>query len=133
VELRAPEQVVAALREAQRLIPATTLVVHTRFWAIALGRDAGRFAGALRGAVEAAATRYRLGDRYDAADLAATSALPRHAGGAGVVEAVASALPDAVGVAAFDLDTPTPTTIGLGDTFVGGFLAELARQRSSVG
>ena len=133
VDLLAPGQVVAALREARRLIPARTLVVHTRFWAIALGCDATRLHAALRSAVEAAATRYRLGDRYDAADLSVTAALARHAGGAAVVEALVSAVPHATGVAAFDLDTPSPTTIGLGDTFVGGFLAELALERSAIG
>ena len=77
------------------------------------------------------ATRYRLGDGHTAADFDATARLPRHAGGARVVEFVEDALP-AAGVSAHDLDVELPTTIGLGDTFVGGFLAAIARQRENA-
>ncbi len=69
------------------------------------------------------ATRYRLGDVFDASDLDDTGRLPRHPDGARVVAAVEGSRPDAVGVAAVVVDTPTPTTIGLGDSFVGGFLS----------
>lgn len=126
VDLLAPDDVVAALRDAHRLIPARCLVLHTRYWAICVGPEAGRHRAALDSAVRMAATRYRLGDASTASDFHATAALRRHRGGAQVVAAVERALPDAAGVAAFDLDTPTPTTIGLGDTFVGGFLAAYA-------
>ena len=127
VDLLDPAQVAEALAEIRRLIPVPALVVHTRYWALAVGPDAHRHRGALESAVRVAATRYRLGDGFRAADADETAAMDRHAGGASLVHAIEDAIPDAVGVAAFSLDVARPTTIGLGDTFVGGFLAAHAR------
>jgi len=81
--------------------------------------------------VRVAATRYRIGDRLTERDVEETSDLPRHGGGQALVAAVEDALPDAVGVAAFSLDVASPTTVGLGDTFVGGFLAGAVRSRET--
>ena len=127
VDLLDPAQVAEALAEIRRLIPVPALVVHTRYWALAVGPDAHRHRAALESAVRVAATRYRLGDGFRAADADETAAMDRHAGGASLVHAIEDAIPDAVGVAAFSLDVARPTTIGLGDTFVGGFLAAHAR------
>lgn len=126
VDLLDAAAVADALRDAHRLIPTPALVVHTRYWAIAVGPDAARHRAALDSAVLLAATRYRVGDALRSDDLAVTAREARHAEGAAVVAAVEDALPYAVGVAAFDLDVPHPTTIGLGDTFVGGFLLPTA-------
>ncbi|WP_223626510.1 ADP-dependent glucokinase/phosphofructokinase [Microbacterium sp. EST19A] len=127
VDLLDPAHVISALDEIHRLIPVPALVVHTRYWALAVGPDAARHRAALESAVRVAATRYRLGDGFSAADAAETSAMDRHEGGAELVRAVEDSIPDATGVAAFSLDVPSPTTIGLGDTFVGGFLAAHAQ------
>lgn len=122
VDLLDPVDVAAALEAAHRIIPAPALVVHTKYWAIAVGPDSSRHGDALESAVRMAATRYRLGDGHTAADFAVTAQLPRHPGGADVVAQLDLGLP-AAGVAAYLADTDNPTTIGLGDTFVGGFLA----------
>ena len=127
VALLDPADVVRALAEIRALIPVPALVVHTRHWAIAVGPVASRHRAALDSAVRVAATRYRLGDGFTAAQADETAGLPRHDGGAALVSAVERALPDAVGVPGFLLDVARPTTIGLGDTFVGGFLAAHAR------
>ncbi|MCI1017479.1 hypothetical protein HWD99_02460 [Microbacterium sp. C5A9] len=132
VNLLDTADVIRALREVHMIIPARALVVHTRYWAIAAGPDAGRHRSALDSAVRVAATRYRVGDGLTAADVDDTAAMPRHGGGEALVVAVEAALPDAVGVAAFSLDVANPTTVGLGDTFVGGFLAGVVRSKESV-
>lgn len=122
VDLLDPADVTRALDAAHLVIPAPALVVHTGSWAIAVGPEAARHRSALESAVRMAATRYRLGDGHTAADFAATARFPRHREGADVVAHVERELP-AAGVAAYVVATDTPTTIGLGDTFVGGFLA----------
>lgn len=127
VDLLDASDVIRALSEAHTIIPAHTLVVHTRYWAIATGPGAGRYGHALDSAVRVAATRYRIGDGLRASDVDDTSAMPRHRRGRDVVAAVERTLSGAVGVAAFSLDVRTPTTVGLGDTFVGGFLAGVVR------
>lgn len=123
VDLLDADDVARALAEVRRIVPAATLVVHTRYWAIAVGEAAHRHRSALASAVVVAATRYRAGDALTARDVEETRGMPQHGGGEAVVASVEQRLAGAVGVAAFDLDVATPTTIGLGDTFVGGFLA----------
>lgn len=130
VNLLDPADVVRALADVRAVIPAAALVVHTRYWAIAVGPDALRHRTALESAVRVAATRYRVGDRLAASDIVETASLPRHTGGEAVVAAVEAAVGGATGIAAFSLDVETPTTIGLGDTFVGGFLAGATRPES---
>lgn len=125
VDLLDPVDVVAALRECHALIPARALVVHTSLWAAAIGPEGSRHRRSLESAVQMAATRYRLGDGHTAADFAATAALPRHHRGAVVADHIESSIPGSVAVPAFDLRPDSPTTIGLGDSFVGGFLAGL--------
>lgn len=123
VALLDPVDVVRALDEIRALIPVPTLVLHTRHWALAVGSDAARHRRALESAVRVAATRYRLGDGFTAEQAEETSGMPRHEGGVRLVAAVEAAVSDAVGVPGFFLDVARPTTIGLGDTFVGGFLS----------
>ncbi|MGN7967575.1 ADP-dependent glucokinase/phosphofructokinase [Microbacterium sp. 22179] len=123
VDLLDPADVIAALTAIARLIPAPALVVHTRHWAIAVGSDAARHRAALESAVRVAATRYRLGDGFSSSDAEETAAMARSRRGTELVAAVERGIPGAVGVPAFALDIAEPTTIGLGDTFVGGFLA----------
>ncbi|GGV62090.1 ADP-dependent glucokinase/phosphofructokinase [Microbacterium maritypicum] len=131
VNLLDAADVARALDEAHLLIPAPALVVHTRYWSIAVGPAAHAHEASLESAVRVSATRFRLGDVFAPDDLDATARLPRHDGGARVVAGVRARHPDATGVAAVVVDTDTPTTIGLGDSFVGGFLAPLAPVRAA--
>ena len=131
VDLLDPPYVIAALKAVHAMIPAPALVVHTKYWAIAVGPEAHRYRSGLESAVRMSATRYRIGDGHTAADFAATAELPRHGGGEAVVAAVERGIPGSVGVAAHVLDVATPTTIGLGDTFVGGFFAPLASRQTT--
>ncbi|WP_067197730.1 ADP-dependent glucokinase/phosphofructokinase [Microbacterium sp. XT11] len=131
VDLLDPAEVVSALRDVRTVVPASVLVVHTRYWAIAVGTDAERHREALDSAVRVAATRYRLGDGFSAADVDLTASMPRHGGGVALVAEVERRDADAVGVAAYALDVETPTTVGLGDTFVGGFLAGAVRVKET--
>ncbi|MBT2473482.1 hypothetical protein J7E68_02550 [Microbacterium sp. ISL-103] len=132
VNLLDTADVVRALREVHMIIPARALVVHTRYWAIAVGPDAARHRAALDSAVRVAATRYRVGDALTAAEVDSTATMTRHGGGEALVVAVEDALADALGIAAFSLDVASPTTIGLGDTFVGGFLAGTVRAKEDA-
>lgn len=129
VDLLVPADVAAALLEVHRQIPVPALLVHTQYWAIMIGPEAERHHQALESAVRMAATRYRLGDAFLAADFDATRDLPRNPGGEAVVSEVTRAVKGAVGVPAFSVETSSPTTIGLGDCFVGGFLAVYAPAR----
>ena len=132
VDLLSAAEVAGALTDLRALIPAPTLVVHTRYWAAVLGDAAGRYAEPLNDGIVIASTRYCHGDdftdrhhqlmrsrrrRPQAVEFAA--ALERRMGGA------------ARCVPGFDLDVAEPTTIGLGDTFVGGVLAAVAQRKAA--
>ncbi|MCA0308546.1 MAG: hypothetical protein LCH87_14540 [Actinobacteria bacterium] len=101
-------------------------MVHTKYWSLAQGERASDFAAALAGGVDLASTRYCHGDDFTADDLAGIRGGPVHPGGlafaAGIVERLGGRVACVPGRL---LDEPSPTTIGLGDTFVGGFLATL--------
>lgn len=127
VDLRDPHDVARAVDDIHERIPVPTLVVHAASWAVAVGPEAHRYAEALESAVAVAATRYRVGDRLTAEEVTRTHTLPRADDGRSVVAGLISARADAIGVPGYLVDVADPTTIGLGDTFVGGFLAALPR------
>lgn len=126
IDLLDVEDVVTALAAFAPYAIAPTVVVHTKYWSLAQGERASDFAAALAGGVDLASTRYCHGDDFTADDLAGIRGGPVRPGGlafaAGIVERLGSRVACVPGRL---LDVPSPTTIGLGDTFVGGFLATL--------
>ncbi|UFU01816.1 ADP-dependent glucokinase/phosphofructokinase [Ruania suaedae] len=131
VDLHDAAAVEQALRSARRQIGARTLVVHTQHWAGALGPRAAELRPALHAGVVAAGTRYLIGDGATRANHERTATVPVQARAAVVAAALERA--GLTCVPALDLHTTTPTTIGLGDTFVGGLLAAYAAQRQTEG
>lgn len=119
-------EVIAALQELHALIPAPILIVHTQYWALAYGQDAGRYAQALLGGVVMAGARMRFGDEFTPEGYRDTEALPARAESEPFVSALLKEGGDSVCcVPSKRIDTRYPTTIGLGDAFVGGFLYKL--------
>lgn len=105
---------------------APTVVVHTKYWALAFGKQPRRYCDALAAAIDLAGVRYWRGDDFTVDDLASVAALPVRPDGQRFAEQVSAELAEAVCCVPTRLiETDTPTTIGLGDTFVGGFLAAL--------
>lgn len=129
VDLLDVDDVERALGELHGVIPARTLVVHTKYWSLARGERAGELREALQGGITMASTRYCYGDGFTVEDYEAVGRLAVHEGGVQMAK-VLEAGDSTVAVSAFVLDVPTPTTIGLGDTFVGGFIEALARHES---
>jgi hypothetical protein len=126
VDLLSAAEVAQALETLRAIIPGPTLVVHTRYWSAALGADASRYAEPLNAGIVVASTRYSHGDEYTNQEYELMRHRPRRP------EAVtfAAALEARMGrvvrcLPGFRLDVAEPTTIGLGDAFVGGFLAGL--------
>lgn len=126
-------EVVGAVRELRRQVPDPTLVVHTRYWTIVLTTPENR--AQLEAVVAAAdagnataAGRYAFGDNVTADDIARIAAGPRQAASAVCARDVEN-LFGTLGrcVPGFHVDVPHPTTIGLGDTFIGGLIGALAQ------
>ena len=126
VDLLDAEQVAGALTALHALIPVPTLVLHTKYWAAAFG--AGDFTAALDTGTVMAATRYSHGDDFTDEDVDRLRRQPRRPASVAFAAALRERMGDVVNcVPGFALDVANPTTVGLGDTFVGGFLTALAR------
>jgi ADP-dependent phosphofructokinase/glucokinase len=133
VDLLDAESVAGALRELRTAVPARTLVLHTAHWSLALGDRAETYRAGLWGGVAAAGARYVHGDGFTEADFLAVRDCPEHAAGAAIAHSLEALMPGLVCcVPGPALRADAPTTIGLGDTFVGGFLAALVRDRSTT-
>lgn len=130
--LENPKEVRKALEKLHRMIPAKMLLIHTAAWALLYGGDPQRWKNALRGGIVMAATRYRKGDDFDLEDYRMTERLPVQKKG----EAFSAEIERMPGEAicclpCIQVKTEHPVTIGLGDSFTGGFMA--AWQRDSSG
>jgi ADP-dependent phosphofructokinase/glucokinase len=125
VDLLSAEDVAEALTAVHALIPAPTLVLHTAYWALALG--SGEYEDALDTGIVMAAARYCHGDDFTDEDVERLRRRPRRPESVAFATALRSRMGETVHcVPGFALDVQNPTTVGLGDTFVGGFLAVLA-------
>jgi ADP-dependent phosphofructokinase/glucokinase len=134
IDLLDPEAIVAALAELHRRFPCPTLVVHTRYWALASGQRAAELEPALDAGIRAATARYLHGDGATAADVAAVARLVAPEQQRALAAAIRATGPgDVRCVPAYEVHTAHPTTIGLGDCFVGGLLAELVSSVHSEG
>ncbi|SDT19229.1 ADP-dependent glucokinase/phosphofructokinase [Microlunatus soli] len=134
VDLLSADHMLTALRQVRTIVPARTLVVHTAHWAAAVGERAADWRAALDAGVTHAGARYAYGD--DCTD----DQLDRVRRGLRQPQAVTFAEglerrwgPGLVCRPAARLDVEHPTTIGLGDTFVGGFLSAVVPVGADVG
>lgn len=125
VDLNDPLSVGAALTTVARKRRIKNLMVHTAQWVAAIGPQAEQLRPALTQGVLAGAARYYNGDAMTAGDLDLLHSVPANPDGATVATGLEQA--GMTAVAALDLYPPDPVTIGLGDSFVGGFLAGLHR------
>ena len=123
-----PHQMADALSEIRTIVHAPTVVIHTKYWSLAVGQDADSYVNALHGGVTMASTRYVHGDNFTEVDYEHIAHASPSAAGTTFAAAIEALLPGlARCVPAILLTTPDPTTVGLGDSFVGGFLAAWSR------
>lgn len=122
------QEMEVAFNELAALIPAKVLVVHTKYWSIAIGEKSKKYAKALQGGITMASTRYCYGDNFTLENYADVALFPHNELGLKFAHAITNQMGDLVMcIPAFTLNVAKPTTIGLGDSFVGGFIAALAR------
>ncbi len=130
VDLLSVREVAETLTAMHTIVPVPTLVLHTKYWAVALGARAREYTAALDTGTVMAATRYGHGDGFTGEDVDNMRRRSRRPESVAFAAALHERMGDAVRCApGFALDVAHPTTVGLGDTFVGGFLAALASAR----
>jgi ADP-dependent phosphofructokinase/glucokinase len=133
VDLADPASVGAAFASLRQMLGLPTIVVHTAGWAAATGPDAMGLRPALVEGVVAAGARYVAGDAMNLATIAEIRASPVNTAGAGLIDGLQRGFPEVIGVPALDLHPVTGTTVGLGDSFVGGFVVGLAQSGARPG
>jgi ADP-dependent phosphofructokinase/glucokinase len=122
-----------ALVDLQKLIAVPVIVVHSRYWALAYGEDVARFSNVLKGGVTMATTRFCYGDEFIAEHYKKIERLSPNQEGSVFAEALKELLGNNICcVPIAHVEPPNATTIGLGDAFVGGFLAALLRSNEKV-
>ena len=115
-----------ALEDIAQAIKAPMILVHSRYWALAFGDGAPAFSQALAGGIALAGARYRFGDGFTRQQYEKTRALPPMPEGAAFARQITHLLGGRVCcLPSLDIRKKEVTTIGLGDAFVGGFLAAL--------
>ena len=127
VDLLDAAEVTRAATEVRGLVGARTLIVHTRWWSLAVGPDAQAYRAALRGGIAMASARYAYGDTIGPERYREAGTWPSDPRSLRVV-----ALLEEAGVVCEPGVVPptrTPTTIGLGDAFVGGVVKVLAEEQ----
>lgn len=122
IDLLDTRQVLEGLRVTREKLPRTTIIVHTCYWALAFGDRAEEIADALGFGMLTATTRYWQG-KVDKAGIEETRRLPLQKG----AEQFAKKLEAGSGgclkcLPTAQINVENPTTVGLGDSFVGGFL-----------
>jgi len=131
VDLEDAASVVALMHELEGLVHTATIVVHTAHFAAVIGADASRLQGAAERGCALASTRFLCGDAMTLADLERVSAGPPDPIGRDLADNVIVRR-SAVRIApSVDVRTSTPTTIGLGDSFIGGVMRALAEPVSA--
>jgi ADP-dependent phosphofructokinase/glucokinase len=119
-------QIKQALIDLQKLIPVSIIVVHTKYWALAHGKQARGFSKALRAGTSLATTRFCYGDDFTVQNYKEIESLSPSPENAIFAETINKMQGDRIMcVPVAHVEQSSATTVGLGDTFVGGFLPAL--------
>ncbi len=128
INLLDPGEVLPALEQIRKTIGVPVLAVHTKHWALAYGNGASSYAGALKGGITMATARYRFGDALSPAVYGQTYDLPSEEDAERFGREIAAKSDTEICCIPSVRVTETDvTTIGLGDTFVGGFVLAYVR------
>ncbi|MGO1838386.1 MAG: ADP-dependent glucokinase/phosphofructokinase [Candidatus Microbacterium stercoravium] len=132
-DLHDASEAARAVQDLRAQVPDPVLVVHTRYWTIVFATPERRsvlerVVAAADAGSAAAGGRYAFGDDVTEEGIRSIAAGPRQAGSVPFARDVERILGDLSRcVPGFDIDAAQPTTIGLGDTFIGGLIGSLAQ------
>jgi len=127
LDLLNEEKVHEALVELAPKIPAPLLIIHSRFWSIAFGKASEKYRVHLQAAIDVASTRFCYGENLGRTQLRAVQKSPKHPDGQNFslrLEARFSGR--GICIPGYDLKVVNPTTIGLGDVFIGGLVGSIS-------
>ncbi len=127
VDYHDSRSVVSALTDILSLIDVPILIIHTKDYSVIIGKDYEKYVSCAISGMTMATTRYIYGDNFTVANFQEVGASPRNQLISKIESEVNRQISDwGCLLPAFEVNCDSPTTIGLGDTFVGGFLLELS-------
>lgn len=128
INLLDPKEVYENIEKLYSKFKVDTLVVHSKYWAIAYGKNAIKYLACLKGGITMATTRFRFGDKFkNKEQYIETDNLKD-----GLIEKEFSykfnelAKNKALCIPSVEVLEKDVTTVGLGDSFVGGFVSKLS-------
>ncbi len=129
INLLDEQDVLSSIEELYERFRVDTIVVHSKYWAIAYGKNTNLYKPCLKGGITMATTRFRFGDSFNKIEqYIETDNLED-----GEVENIFStkfnqiAKNKGVCVPSVQVLEKDVTTVGLGDSFVGGFVSKLSQ------
>lgn len=128
IDLHDPQQVLETVQQVYQAIQVPVLFVHSSLWALAYGKDAQKYRKVLEGGVTAASCRFWFGDDIDPDKYEQTRQLGARIGTEPFVEEIEKLSDQICCISSKELGfVKNPVVVGLGDTFAGGLVMELAR------
>ena len=124
-----PVDVFAALQELHLLLPVPTLVIHTKDWGVVYGENVFQYAKSSKSGITMATTRFRFGDDFSHSDYLETEGLSSDMENLFFVAGLRQLIGEKVYcLPSFQVKEINVTNVGLGDSFVGGFLSGLVER-----
>jgi ADP-dependent phosphofructokinase/glucokinase len=129
IDLLNPIEVNRGILDLKEMIEARNLVIHTRYWSIVYGSDANCLKKSIQAGINVASTRFRFGDNFSVDNYEEISNSTKSELGSTFANEINDIFDDSgFCVPGYDLNVLKPSTIGLGDAFVGGFVGSLFKE-----
>lgn len=129
IDLLNPIEVNRGIIDLKEIIEARNLVIHTRYWSIAYGPDSNYLKKSIQAGINMASTRFKFGDNFSVDNYEEISNSTQSELGSTFANRINEIFGDSgICVPGYDLNVPKPSTIGLGDAFVGGFVGSLFKE-----
>lgn len=122
INLLDEKEVFEGLEQVRKKVPYGNIIIHTSLWGCVFGESASALRKALEYGMYTATTRYRQG-WVDKISIEETSQLQIEENAAIFSRKLERCSPEFIKcIPVVNISVEKPTTIGLGDSFVGGFL-----------
>lgn len=120
-------EIMPALFELAKKISAPILIIHSRYWSIAFGKGATELQPHLQAAIDVASTRFCFGDHIGENEIRTTKRNSKNLQAIEFAKELEIRLNGrGICLPGYEIHSINPTTIGLGDVFVGGLVGSLS-------
>ena len=128
IDLLCVDEVKSAIDKVLNMLKVPILVIHTQYYALIYGENAKDYIKSLQSGILMAATRFKYGDDFTVSDYENMKNNEIQPSSGEFAAKINDVFKDKLYcIPCYQLDESNATTIGLGDSFVGGFILSLAQ------